>query len=296
MDSKMRMPIGAGKTDVHLERKTEVEQKMTTFLPEISASKVAGLIGLHAYQSPHETMYDLLSRHIPTKNRIADLEVRERRIAISKLKDAVLRSSPIRDVVNAGIRACESKTDISETLADVETQAGLVLNLRHSELSSEVRQMLATEVRGAVQKQRGLNKENKILDTYETDNNVKVKDRNTMTFKKTYSTFKLIGRTDGYVEEHNRIVDSKARTRWWKDVPMYDEIQLRVYMALSGAAESELIESFPDGRVRETKFINDIEKWEVIHGAIGDAVKKMTEATTNEEVLRAIVFANTVSV
>ena len=290
------MPIGAGKTDVHSERKTEVEQKMTTFLPEISASKVAGLIGLHAYQSPHETMYDLLSRHIPTKNRIADLEVRERRIAISKLKDAVLRSSPIRDVVNAGIRACESKTDISETLADVETQAGLVLNLRHSELSSEVRQMLATEVRGAVQKQRGLNKENKILDTYETDNNVKVKDRNTMTFKKTYSTFKLIGRTDGYVEEHNRIVDSKARTRWWKDVPMYDEIQLRVYMALSGAAESELIESFPDGRVRETKFINDIEKWEVIHGAIGDAVKKMTEATVNEEVLRAIVFANTVSV
>lgn len=269
---------------------------MTTFLPEISASKVAGLIGLHAYQSPHETMYDLLSRHIPTKNRIADLEVRERRIAISKLKDAVLRSSPIRDVVNAGIRACESKTDISETLADVETQAGLVLNLRHSELSSEVRQMLATEVRGAVQKQRGLNKENKILDTYETDNNVKVKDRNTMTFKKTYSTFKLIGRTDGYVEEHNRIVDSKARTRWWKDIPMYDEIQLRVYMALSGAAESELVESFPDGRVRETKFLNDIEKWEVIHGAIGDAVKKMTEATVNEEVLRAIVFANTVSV
>jgi hypothetical protein len=292
----MRMPIGAGKTDVHSERKTKVEQKMTTFLPEISASKVAGLIGLHAYQSPHETMYDLLSRHIPTKNRIADLEVRERRIAISKLKDAVLRSSPIRDVVNAGIRACESKTDISETLADVETQAGLVLNLRHSELSSEVRQMLATEVRGAVQKQRGLNKENKILDTYEADNNVKVKDRNTMTFKKTYSTFKLIGRTDGYVEAHNRIVDSKARTRWWKDIPMYDEIQLRVYMALSGAAESELIESFPDGRVRETKFINDIEKWEVIHGAIGDAVKKMTEATVNEEVLRAIVFANTVSV
>jgi hypothetical protein len=269
---------------------------MTTFIPEISASKVAGLIGLHAYQSPHETMYDLLSRHIPTKNRIADIEVRERRVAISKLKDAVLRSSPIRDVVNAGIRACEGKADIGETLGDVETQAAIVLNLRHSELSSEVRQMLATEVRGAVQKQRGLNKENKILDTYETDNKVVVKDRNTMTFKKTYSTFKLIGRTDGYVEEHNRIVDSKARTRWWKDVPMYDEIQLRVYMALSGAAESELIESFPDGRVRETKFLNDIEKWEVIHGAIGDAVKKMTEATLNEEVLRAIVFANTVSV
>jgi hypothetical protein len=269
---------------------------MTTFIPEISASKVASLIGLHAYQPSHETMYDLLSRHIPTKNRIADLEVRERRIAISKLKDAVLRTSPIRDVINAGIRACDGRSDITDTLADVETQAGLVLNLRHSELPQEVRQMLAVEVRGAVQKQRGLNKENKILDTYEADNKVVVKDRNTMTFKKTYSTFKLIGRTDGFVEEHNRIVDSKARTRWWKDVPMYDEIQLRVYMTLSGAAESELIESFPDGRVRTTKYLNDIEKWETIHGAIGDAVKKMTEATTNEAVLRDIVFANTVAV
>ena len=269
---------------------------MTTFIPEISASKVAGLIGLHAYQMPHETMYELLCRHIPTKNRIADLEVRERRIAVSKLKDAVLRSSPIRDVVNAGIRACDGRTDITDTLADVETQASLVLSLRHSELPTEVRQMLAHEVRGAVQKQRGLNKENKILDTYEVDNKVTVSERNTTTFKKTFGTFKLIGRTDGYVEEHNRIVDSKARTRWWKEVPMYDEIQLRVYMALSGAKESELIESFPDGRVRTTRYANDIEKWETIHGGISDAVKKMTEATVNEDVLRDIVFANTVSV
>ena len=77
---------------------------------------------------------------------------------------------------------------------------------------------------------------------------------------------------------------------------MYDEIQLRVYMALSGATESELIESFPDGRVRTTRYTNDIEKWETIHGGISDAVKKMTEATVNEDVLRDIVFANTVSV
>jgi hypothetical protein len=269
---------------------------MTDFLPEISASKVAGLVGLHAYQSPHETMYDLLSRHEPTKLRIAAIEARERRIAISKLKNAVLYSQPIRDVINAGLRACDGRSDITETLTDVETQAGLVLNLRHSELSSDVRQMLAVEVKGAVQKQRGLNKENKILDTYEVDNNVTVKDRNTRTFRKAYATFKLIGRTDGFVEEHNRIVDSKARTRWWKEVPMYDEIQLRVYMALSGAAESELVESFPDGRTRTTNYKNDVEKWEILHGALSDAVKKMQTAIQNEESLRDIVFANTVSV
>jgi hypothetical protein len=266
----------------------------TTFIPEISASKVAGLIGLHAYQNVDESMYDLLSRHVPTKALIADIEAREQRVALSKLKDTILRGSAIRDVIYAGIRACDGRSDITSTLADVESHATAVLSLRHAELPQEVRQMLATEVRGAVQKQRGLNKENKILDTYEVDNKVTVKDRNTTTFKKTYDTFKLIGRTDGFVEEHNRIVDSKARTRWWKDVPMYDEIQLRVYMALSGAAESELIESFPDGRVRTTKFTNDADKWTMIYGCLCDAVKKMTEATTNETVLRDIIFANTV--
>ena len=269
---------------------------MSSFLPEISASKVASLIGLHAYQPAKECMYDLLCKHAPTKLRIATLEARERRIALPKLKAAVLRNPAVRDVVNAGVQACVGRTDITETLEDVESQARLVLNLRHSELTPEVRELMVTEVRGAVQRQRGTNNEGAILNVYETENNVTVQDRNTVTFRKAYSTFKLVGRTDGYVEAHNRIVDSKARTRFWTAVPMYDEIQLRVYMALSGCVESELIESFPDGRSRITKYLNDVEKWEAIHSALCDAVKKMNDAVTDEEILRDIVFANTVAV
>jgi hypothetical protein len=269
---------------------------MSSFLPEISASKVASLIGLHAYQPAKECMYDLLCKHAPTKLRIAALEASERRIALPKLKAAVLRSPAVRDVVTAGVRACIGRTDITETLEDVESQARLVLNLRHSELNPEVRELMVAEVRGAVQRQRGTNNEGAILNVYEVENNVKVQDRNTVTFRKTYRDFKLVGRTDGYVEAHNRIVDSKARTRWWAAVPMYDEIQLRVYMALSGCVESELVESFPDGRTRTTKYLNDIEKWENIQSALSDAVKKMNDAIADEEILRDIVFANTVAV
>jgi len=269
---------------------------MSSFLPEISASKVASLIGLHAYQPAKECMYDLLCKHAPTKLRIASIEARERRVALPQLKGAVLRSPAVRDVVNAGVRACVGQTDITDTLGDVETQARLVMNLRHSELPIDVRELMVAEVRGAVQRQRGTNTESAILNVYEAQNNVTVQDRNTVTFRKTYSTFKLVGRTDGYVEAHNRIVDSKARTRWWAAVPLYDEIQLRVYMALSGCVESELVESFPDGRTRTTKYLNDIEKWENIQSALSDAVKKMNEALTNEEILRDIVFANTVVV
>jgi hypothetical protein len=268
---------------------------MSSYTPEVSASKVAALIGLNAYQRPHEVMYDLLLKHAPTKARIAEIESRERRISLNKLKDTVLRSSAIRDVVGAGVRACVGQSDISETLSDVETQARMVLTLRHGELASEVRDILVNEVRGAVQRQRGNNNEAAILDTYEAVNQVTVTERNTSTFRKDYGSFKVVGRTDGYVREHNRVVDSKARTRWWPAVPMYDEIQLRVYMDLCTAAESELVESFPDGRTRTTRYVNDAEKWDVIHKGLEDAAKKINGMLVDDAALSALVFANTVS-
>lgn len=269
---------------------------MSSYIPEISASKVAGIIGVHAYQRPHEVMYDLLSKHAPTKTRIAEIEAREHRVSVSKLKDSVLRTSAMRDIIGAGVRACVGRSDISTTLLDVEDQARVVLDLRHSTLAPDVRTMLVSEVRGAVQRQRGTNNEGAILDTYEKDKEVIVADRNTMTFRKDYVVFKLVGRTDGYVSKHNRIVDSKARTRWWPSVPIYDEVQLRVYMDLSGATESELVESFPDGRTRETNYPRDPEKWEVIHSSLVSAAKKMNDMMTDDEALASLVFANTVPI
>lgn len=269
---------------------------LTRFIPEISASKVAALIGLNKYQSPHEVMYDLLNKYEPIKAKIAAIQSKERRIPTTKLKYAVLATPAIKNIVSTGISVCVGLTDITEALKDVERQARVVINLRHSELPSEFREVLVTEVCGEVRKKRGLNTENAILNTYETDNNVKVEERNTKTFRKDYTDYKLIGRTDGYVAEHKRIVDSKARTRWWPEVPMYDEIQLRVYMELSGCLETELIESFPDGRVRTTKYLNSSEKWGAIETEIKDAVKKMNTMIENEEALRKLVYANTIIV
>jgi hypothetical protein len=152
---------------------------------------------------------------------------------------------------------------------------------------------MVDEIRGSVFRQRGLKNEDKALDNYQEVHAVQVEQRNTTTFKKSYEKFKLNGRTDGYVAEHNRIIDAKERTRWWPETPVYDEIQLRVYMELSGAVESELFETFPDGRTRTTKYVNDPEKWATINSSILEAVEKMNSAITNPEELRKLVFANT---
>ena len=264
------------------------------FTPELSASKVAGFIGLHKYQSPQEIQYELLLKDKATKERIRAMEAAHGRCSFTGLVNEILREQPVADCIQVGIRSASATQDVGSVLEEVERQARLILDLRQDSLPPEVRDRLAGEIRGKVNKGRGIQNENAILDQYETHRDVKVTERNTKTCRKDYGSFKLVGRTDGYVASENRIVDSKDRTRWWPQVPLYDEIQLRCYMEMTGATESELVERFPDGRVRHTKYLNDPEKWKSLQTAIELAVAKLAACVTNEEELKRVVFANTV--
>lgn len=263
-------------------------------IPELSASKVAGFIGLHKYQNPNEIVYELLCKDLVAKTRIAEIERAHNRRSFYQVVNEVLKDGPIQDCVASGIKAAQQTKNVAAVLDEVEAQANLILELRRDAFTPEVRAQLAAEVRGKVSKQRGLNNENHILDQYEAHRDVKVTERNTKTVKKDFGTFKLVGRCDGYVASESRIVDSKDRTRHWTQVPLYDEIQLRCYMNMYDATESELIERFPGGDVRHTKYMNDPEKWKGIQTAIERGVEKLNLALHDEEELKRIVFANTI--
>jgi hypothetical protein len=264
-------------------------------LPELSASKVAGFIGLHKYQNSNEIAYELLCRNAATKAKIAEIERATQRRPFNAVLNEVLKESPIADCISAGIRDAQHTANVSGVLNDVQEQAALILNLRHDGFAPELKSRLADEVRGQVAKRRGLNNEEKILNTYESARQVKVTERNTKTIKKNMGSWVLVGRCDGYVASENRIVDSKDRTRHWPQVPLYDEIQLRCYMNMYDAKESELIERFPDGKTRHTLYPADSEKWGTIQTAVEKGVEKLRLATEDDEELKRIVFANTVS-
>jgi hypothetical protein len=265
-------------------------------IPELSASKVAGFIGLHKYQSSHEIAYELLCKDLVGKTRVAGLEKEYNLRPYSKLVNEVLHEWPIMDIVQSGIKSAQKTTNVQAVLKEVEAQAALVFDLRRDSFPSELKARLVGEVRGQVAKQRGLNNEEKILDTYETVKDVKVTERNTKTIKKDFGTFKLVGRCYGYVASENRFVDSKDRTRLWPEVPLYDEIQLRCYMNMYEAKESELIERFPDRTTRHTKYLNNPEKWGAIESEIRRGVEKLNAALHDEEELKRIVFANGVQI
>ena len=263
------------------------------FIPSISATRVAGICGLHKYQPLDEVYYELFCKDKTVEPKIREVEARLGLRPFAALKAEVFKDANIKQVVYSAIDACKSG-NVAAALEDVEVHARTVLNMRYGHLGETTLNMLVAEARGEVSKKRGLNNENKILNNYETENNVEVVERNTKNLKMDFPTFKLVGRTDGWVAAHNRIVDSKDRTRFFPDVPIYDEIQLRTYMRMSGATEAELIERFPNGQVRTTKFMNDPVQWNVIQTAIETAVVKMNQILETPTDLERIVRVNTV--
>lgn len=266
------------------------------FIPTISASKVAALIGLNKFQDPAQTMYDVMTKDKHIKAMITEIEERARRMPLSRVKDEVMAHAAVQDTVRSAISACERTEDIASVLASTEASAKTLLDLRFPQYAEEVRTLLASEIRGQVCRQRGLKNENHILNRYENINQVHVTERNTKNLRKHYGKFVLIGRTDGWVASENRVVDSKDRTRFFPEPPIYDEIQMRVYMDMLGCGEAELIERFPDGSMRTTKFENDPARWASIQKAIEEAVAKMNDAVEKPDELKRIVMVNTVEI
>ncbi len=263
------------------------------FIPSISATRVAGVCGLHKYQTLDEIIYELFCKDKVVEPKIRALETSLNLRPFASLKAEVFKDSNVKQVIYSAIDACKSG-NVAAALEDVEVHSRMVLNMRYAHLGETTLNMLVAEARGEVSKKRGLNNEDKILNTYETTNNVQVVERNTKNLKMDFPTFKLVGRTDGWVAAHNRIVDSKDRTRFFPEVPIYDEIQLRTYMRMSGASEAELIERFPDGKVRTTKFLNDPNQWAVIEDSLTAAVAKMNQILESPTDLERIVRKNTV--
>jgi 5-hydroxyisourate hydrolase-like protein (transthyretin family) len=225
--------------------------------------------------------------------RIAEVETRLGVRSFNSLKASVFKDNNVQGIVFSAIDA--AKKDLKGALTDVESQTRTLLDMRYAHLAPEVRGLLAAEAKSEVRMKRGLNNENKILNTYEVDHKVEVTERNTKNLNMDFGTFKLTGRTDGWVAAHNRIVDSKDRTRFFPEVPIYDEIQLRVYMKMTGATESELIENFPDGTKRVTKFMNDTEKWDLIEKCLRDAAQRMNDILADDSQLEALIGKNTVN-
>jgi hypothetical protein len=190
--------------------------------------------------------------------------------------------------------AAAGAPNLEEVLAAHSALVKKVVDTHHGELPADVRAKLISEAGGDIIKQRGLRDEDAILNAYASRNDVVVSERNTRSFRKEFPNFILVGRTDGWVESQNRVIDAKNRKRWWANIPPYDIIQLRVYMNMSGATDSQLEEKFPDGRHRTTTYANDPAEWREIEDALTEVANRLIKISESESELQRILDLNTV--
>jgi len=263
----------------------EIQRSVFTALDDCKAADTAVAAELAAEQVLVEA--ERRSHELDMK-KAAGIEVSAEEKAVAEA--AIIQATEARKLAAAEVAAAPS---VDASLARVEAACKKVVE-RTPNMTPEMATQLLADARGEVAKKRGLQNEDKILNTYEADKKVVVTERNTKMLRMDKEEFILVGRTDGFVAELNRVVDSKDRTTYWKTVPVYDEIQLRVYMHMMDAKDAELVEKFPNGTKRNTVFENDAEIWADIEANLRLTTRRMCEILTDASSLEDLVFKNTV--
>jgi hypothetical protein len=263
----------------------EIQRSVFTALDDCKVADTAVAAELAA----QEVLVEAERRsHELDMKKAAGIEVSEEEKALAVAE--VVKAAELRKLAAAEVAAAPS---VDASLARVEAACKKVVE-RTPNMTPEMATQLLADARGEVAKKRGLQNEDKILNTYEADKKVVVTERNTKMLRMDKEEFILVGRTDGFVAELNRVVDSKDRTTYWKTVPIYDEIQLRVYMHMMDAKDAELVEKFPNGTKRNTVFENDPEIWADIEANLRLTTRRMCEILADASSLEDLVFKNTV--
>jgi hypothetical protein len=263
----------------------EIQRSVFTALDDCKVADTAVAAELAA----QEVLVEAERRsHELDMKKAAGIEISEEEKALAVAE--VVKAAELRKLAAAEVAAAPS---VDASLARVEAACKKVVE-RTPNMTPEMATQLLADARGEVAKKRGLQNEDKILNTYEADKKVVVTERNTKMLRMDKEEFILVGRTDGFVAELNRVVDSKDRTTYWKTVPVYDEIQLRVYMHMMDAKDAELVEKFPNGTKRNTVFENDPEIWADIEANLRLTTRRMCEILADASSLEDLVFKNTV--
>lgn len=104
--------------------------EMRAFKPEISASAVAGLIGMNPYRKPHEVMYQVLQKNKTIKETIRRLENEHRRIPIDVMQRNIANDPDVRKILWEGHEAAKTDPNIRGVVDTAASQIGVVGALR----------------------------------------------------------------------------------------------------------------------------------------------------------------------
>lgn len=173
-------------------------------------------------------------------------------------------------------RSAESKTRESKSLAQTavekEDQGAQIMTL------AQKPEVLAKVVEQAVQKKRGRDEEDDVLEDAARRHQMAIHARNERKAQLEERDFTIIGICDG-IMANGSIVEVKKRRNWFNKPPEYDIVQLRVYLRLYGLRRGLLIEEQLNGDKRRETAVEDCPaEWESICQALSQCATELREA------------------
>lgn len=215
--------------------------KLTVYASELSAC-----IAMHRFQQPWEAALKIFERTSPSDFRAA--------FARSGLEVPPSVASRALKGIQAGQVLAQVKDAIQGPVKDLDAKMQEIVqkaDLSNVEFADDLRTFIFTE--------RGKCGEKAVVDDFEKSHNVVLTERNDTFFKKTFECdihlVVLGGRVDG-LSKDGRLVEVKNRQRrFFGRIPLYEQVQVMAYMALTGSKECEVIERFDgESRVKIVRF------------------------------------------
>lgn len=205
----------------------------------IYASELSSCVGLNRYKPLSEVASRVWMRSDPEGhfNARQKFSVEEKKPIELTLQEVDLTNS-----VNKLI-----STETKNLYSDIDSLVLSLKDLLTEDLASDIKSFVLTE--------RGKNFEESSLNKMEIKMETKIIDRNAKFYKK-YIEYEsdmgekrkllLGGRIDGITEEGTLVEMKNRQNRIFKDIPMYEKVQVHAYMFLTGIQECKLVQCYND--------------------------------------------------
>ena len=220
----------------------------------IRASDVAACIGKNPYKSVEE-MLNIYVNKCKGDNLDHSFDISKE--DLEKLIEVV---SPTR---KKELELCDNDTDYNllhqHIIKDISRESVKAKNNNESKiienkLTENIPEVCKKCIKTEINTKRGIVYENKNLNNYEKNNNKSVKSRNSKIYyikilTKEDFILRISGKVDGIEGEGDDqvLIETKnRRKRLFDDIPVYEKVQMCVYMKMTGIQTSKLLQYYDD--------------------------------------------------
>lgn len=203
-----------------------------------------------------------------------DLEIKldkERDIKIDEVKDIInsnvidnrsdITLEKIGDVcenINKIVKSKKLKTKvdlIKEKSVSDDTKIRLIQSVTEDVINKK-HNRVKDNVSSFVVKRYGTVNELSAIQLYEKENNCKIYGNNAKLYKQQINNFSICGKVDGFVKigEEEYLIEVKNRqNRFFRDIPIYEKVQIMIYMFLTGTKKAIHIQKY-NGSIKHEIF------------------------------------------